>query len=187
MKIHYAGLIFIAVIVLLITGTVSAADQAASNSSAVFTNVWFAKMTSNGDSYTFELLPTGYVGLNDYGRMTFITGSENLTSGEYAIIQETPNGTALLKVLRISRSGTIAPNNTVLTLELNKEDLAVPLDIPTGVDNSTTIQQAASPASTLVPAATATAAPTTKAPVGIATILAGLCIAGCIGALRLRR
>lgn len=182
MKNHYRALILIAVIVLAIVGTASAAEGAAFNGSAVITNVWFAKMTTTGDSYTFELLPTGYIGLNDYGRMTFITGAENVSTGEYAILQETPNGTALLKVLRLTRSGTVTPNYTLLTLELNKGDLAAPLDIPSGTETSTTILPVTSPIPTTTTAATAT-----KAPVGMATILAGLCIAGFIGTLSRRR
>ena len=183
MKNHYPALILIAVIVIGIIGTASAAEVPAFNVSPVITNVWFARMTETNDSYLYELLPTGYIGLNDYGRMTFISGAANLSDGDYAIVQETRNGTALLKALRLTKSGNSTPEYTLLTLELNKEDLAEPLDIPTGTSiDTTTMPQTASPMSRTTPAATAT-----KAPLGIATILAGLCIAGFIGVLRLRR
>jgi hypothetical protein len=137
-------------------------------------------MIPNGNTYTFDILPTLYVGLNDYGRMTFITGAENISTGDYAIIQDTQKGTQLIKVIRLTTYGNLTPKYTILTLELNDEDLAEPLDIPFGFDtNTTSISQAAS---------TTPAVPTaTKAPVSMATIMAGLCIAGFIGTLRLRR
>jgi hypothetical protein len=180
---HYPALILIAVVILGIIGTVSAAEEPAFNVSPVITNVWFAKIITTNDSFRYDVLPTGYIGLNDYGRMTFFTGSENISTGDYAIVQETRNGTALLKVLQLTKSGNITPDYTLLTLELNQEDLAEPLDIPTGTDTGTAaVQKTTSPISTTAPMATAT-----KAPVGMATILAGLCIAGFIGAHRLRR
>jgi hypothetical protein len=180
MKNHYHALLLIAAIVLGIIGTAGAAEEAASNLTPVTTNVWFARMTETNNSYLFEVLPTGYIGLNDYGRMTFVAGARNMSTGEYAIVQQTRNGTALLKVLRITKSGDIMPEYTMLTLELNDEDLVEPLQFPaeTGTDK-TTLSQAAS-TTTPVPIAT-------KAPVSMATIMAGLCIAGFIGTLRLRR
>lgn len=186
MKNHFYALILMAVIVMGIIGTAGSAEGPASNVTPVITNVWFARMTQTSDSYVYELLPTGYVGLNDYGRMTFVTGAANLSTGDYAIIQETRNGTALLKALRLTKSGDSTPEYTLLTLELNKEDLAEPLDIPTGTDPGTTmVPQISSPSSPT--STTASAATATKAPAGMATILAGLCIAGFIGTLRLRR
>jgi hypothetical protein len=183
MKNHFYAPILIAVIVMGIIGTAGAAEEPASNVIPVITNVWFARMTETSDSYVYELLPTGYIGLNDYGRMTFVTGAANISTGDYAIVQETRNGTALLKALRLTKSGDSTPEYTMLTLELNKEDLAEPLDIPTGTETSITIV----PQTTSLTPATTPAAAATKAPAGIATILAGLCIAVFIGTYRLRR
>lgn len=186
MKNHYRALLLMAVIVLGIIGTAGAAEEPASNVTPVITNVWFTRMTETNNSYLFEVLPTGYIGLNDYGRMTFVTGAANISTGDYAIVQETRNGTALLKVLHLTKSGNITPDYSLLTLELTEQDLAEPLDIPTGTDTRTTIvPQTSSPTSPI--STTASAATATKAPAGMATILAGLCIAGFIGVLGQRR
>jgi hypothetical protein len=183
MKYQYHTLILVAVIVLGIVGTVQAADDPAFNSSGVISNVWFTKIVNTNGTYTFDLLPTLYTGLNDYGRMTFVTGGENLSTGDYAIVQVTQNGTEILQVLQLTKYGTITPDYTILTLELTREDLAEPLYIPDGTGTDTTMAQEGSfPAQGTTPAAAAT-----RAPAGMATVLAGLCIAGFIGTLRLRR
>jgi hypothetical protein len=184
MKSQYSAFILIAVIVLGFAGAASAAGEPASKSNGVVSNIWFAKMTKTNGTYAFDVQPTLYTGLNDYGRMTFITGSENLSTGNYAILEETPKGLALLKVVQLTKPEMLNPDYTMLTLELTKEDLLEPLYIPdaTGATSSLNVQVATpSPSTTPSPAAT------TKAPLSMVTILAGLCIAGVFGITRLRR
>jgi hypothetical protein len=89
-------------------------------------------MLQNGDTYSFEFLPTLFVGTNEYGRLTFVTGSENLTAGDYAVVQVTRNGTKLVQSLRLEKYGTAVPEYTMLTLELRKEELPEPLEISYG-------------------------------------------------------
>ena len=191
MKNHYHALVLIAVIVLGLCGTAHAAEGPAFNASPVLTNVWFAQMIKTNDTYTFALLPTGYVGLSDYGRLTFITGATDIPSGDYAILQVTRNGTKLIRSLKVTRYGNSTTEYMMLRLELNKEDLVEPLYFPDlAIPDHEITSQTLSLNTPQVPPATATNAPAataTKAPAGMATILAGLCIAGFIGVLNQRR
>jgi hypothetical protein len=183
MKNHYHTFVLIVVIVLGLCGTAYAAEGPAFNASPVVTNVWFAKMIKTNDTYTFKLLPTGYTGLSDYGRLTFITGATDIPSGDYALIQLTRNGTKLIRSLKVTRYGNSTTEYMMLRLELNKEDLVEPLYFPDLAipDQVSTLQTPPLNTTQVSPATTA------KAPAGMATILAGLCIAGFIGTLRLRR
>jgi hypothetical protein len=187
------NLFILAVILFLAAaGTAGAADPQPAGT-GVLTNVWFCKMLQNGDTYSFEFLPTLFVGTNEYGRLTFVTGSENLTAGDYAVVQVTRNGTKLVQSLRLEKYGTAVPEYTMLTLELRKEELPEPLEISYGPSVAATpaaepTVSVPSPEST-APAGTATTPipAATQSPQSLAILLAATGIAGIVSTLRMRR
>ena len=168
-----------AVLILLSIGGVVYAET-----TGVTTNVYFCKMTKAGDTYELEPLATQYTGENSYGRMTFVSVSDKLETGDYAIVQDTSDGIKLIQSLSIETSGEPAPEYTMLNIELMKSDLPETLKISTdaGAAQTTTLITPA-PASTAVSApvasSPATAVPaTTKSPVGPLTVLSSLGICG---------
>jgi hypothetical protein len=171
-----------AVLILLASGGVVFAETTAA--SGVTTNVYFCKMTKVGEKYEFEPLPTQYTGENDYGRMTFVSTAPSLQSGDYAIVQDTPDGIKLIQSLKLEALGTPTPEYTLLTLELTKTDLPVPLEIIKDQSAATVTSPAATtPASTAaatpLTTSSASANPTTaKSPLSPLTVLGALGLSG---------
>lgn len=174
-----------AIILLAMAGTVSATEPA-STDAGVVTNVWFCKMTKSGNSYELEPLPTLYTGKNDYGRLTFITGANDLHTGDYALVQTTADGTELVESLTITKGGTETPEYTMLTLEFREDALPAPFEI---LGDPATYLAGTTP--TVEPEITATALKTTpttaKSPVSLLVIVIGLGIACILCVLRIRR
>lgn len=163
--------------------------------SGVQTNIYFCKMVNVNGTYELQPLATRYTGENDYGRYTFVSVSNDLEAGDYAIVQNTSKGIELIRSVSLTPSGTPVPEYVMLTLELTNDDLPEPLEIlqdqagspaltplPTTPDlNAGTSVSPASPASQVSPAAQASAAPSaTKSPGSLSVVLIGLGISGIV-------
>jgi hypothetical protein len=167
-----------AIFLLVIAGGVSATETTPADT-GVATNVWFCKLIKTGNSYELEPLPTMYVGKNDYGRLMFITGSKNIESGDYAVVQTTAEGTELIETLTITKGGTETPEYTMLTLEFQEEALPAPLEFKVDAEETATETPTTAPETS--------ATTTAKSPVGIPAVLAGVMVAGILTAMRFRR
>jgi len=105
------------------------AEETADAVSGVETNVYFCKLIEVGDNYDLEPLPTLFFGKNDFDRLIFATGSDNLDSGDYALVQMTEDGIVFIQTLTIEPSGSATPEYVILKLEIREQDLSVPLEI----------------------------------------------------------
>jgi len=151
-----------AFILLAITCTASA-EETADAVSGVETNVYFCKMIEVGDNYDLEPLPTLFMGTNNLGRLIFAAGSDNLEKGDYALVQNTPDGIQFIQTLKIEPSGSGTPEYVILKLQIREEDLKAPLEIygleteePTLAETNetpaeTTVASSEQPESTMTP------------------------------------
>jgi len=176
--------VFLLVVLLTCSG-VSAVSSSSANTD-VTTNVFFGKLDIDGANYSFEPFLTRYTGVNDWGRYTFVVGTDNLKTGNYSLMQQTPTGLQLVQSYKIESSGSGNPEYSLLTLEVNKDELPVPLTISENSGASASSSPAPTPAA-IEPASTssspatstATSAPTpTKSPSSPLILLAAMGIAG---------
>jgi hypothetical protein len=191
------GILIISALILLFLGGVVSGDTAAAVPQGTLTNVVFCKMNSAGTSYDFIPMVTLYTGENDYGKLTFITGSDKITAGNYAIVQQTPNGLQLIKSFTINPHGNVTGFRTFMRFALTKDQLVVPLAAITGQDSATPAAKApltsapSAEGTNPVPTVTSQAAPMAstpaKSPVSLPVILAGAGIAGIICIPKMRR
>ncbi len=185
-------LITVMMVLLAFIGTVGAAELNMEDK-GITTNVLFCKLIESGESRWLVPLPTHYMGINDYGRHTFITGAQNLTDGNYMIVQKTQNGTELIQYLKLEKKGDVNPVYTLLKLELHPDELPEPLQVVSTIQTDPT-HTIAPPADHAVPSAEAAAPlPTTatpvanQSPVSPLMVLAGVGTAGLLCALRIHR
>jgi hypothetical protein len=182
-------LLVISLLILLAIGGSAAAGGASSADTGVRTNVYFCKMIKVNNTYEFEPLLTLYTGENDYGRLTFVAGAENLIRGDYALVQNTPKGLELIQTLLIEPTGSMTPEYVLLNLELTKDQLPVPLEIlneptPSGT-SAPLVTDSVTPAGSMVPKTALPAA--TKSPASPLTALICLLITGILCAMRVHR
>ncbi|OPY35917.1 MAG: hypothetical protein A4E35_02193 [Methanoregula sp. PtaU1.Bin051] len=172
-----------ALVLLVFAGSVSGAGMV-SKSDVNVTNVVFCQMTNVMDSYPCNPVPTFYTGTNAYGRLTFQAFDNNLT-GEYALAQFTPEGLKPIQIVKITPRGNFSYDYIILKLEVNREELIVPLEFLTA--SAMTSSSGGNVTGAAAQSADAAVAPAaTKSPVNLLTILAGLGIAG-IACAMLRR
>jgi hypothetical protein len=181
-------IVAISLLVVLMMSSAVCGESASPSDAGITTNVIFGKMNTVGVNYEFQPILTQYTGTNDWGRYTFVAGTENLEKGNYTLMQQTPDGLQLVQSYKIDPLGSATPEYVLLTLEVNKEDLPVPLQF-TGTSGIGGISSPAptaaasvvtSPAPSLTTVAmTAVPAPT-KSPVSPFVPIAAMGIAGII-------
>jgi hypothetical protein len=178
-------------VILLAFCAAACAETPLTSGSGAMTNVYFCKMTKVNETYELEPLPTLFTGQNDYGRYTFVSISQNLSAGDYAIVQETADGLKLVQSLSIEPTGSPAPEYTMLTLDLAKDELpatlvikdtaantAVPATTQAPASASTVSGSAPASGTTVAPAGTAAQPAATQSPASPLAVLAGLGISG---------
>jgi hypothetical protein len=181
-------IVFIFLLVVLMMSSVVCAESASPSDTGVATNVIFGKMNNVGMEYEFQPLLTQFTGTNDWGRYTFVVGTQNLEKGNYSLMQQTPEGLQLVQSYKIEPLGSATPEYALLTLEVRKEDLPVPLqftgnagisEIASPVPTSAALEVTSSaPALTTV---TMTAVPSsTKSPASPFILFTAIGIAGII-------
>jgi hypothetical protein len=174
-------------VVLIMSGAVCG-ESASPSDTGVTTNVIFGKMNNVGMEYEFQPFLTQYTGTNDWGRYTFVAGADNLEKGNYSLMQQTSSGLQLVQSYKIEPLGSATPEYVLLTLEVNKEDLPVPLQFTgnsgiTGISSPVPTPAAlvtTSPAPSLTTVTTTAVPVPTKSPVSPFILLTALGIAGII-------
>ncbi len=180
--------ICLSALVLLVLGGFAGGAGAEPVVAGNLTNVAFYRMVPAGDIYVLEPVPTLYTGVNDYGRLTFSAAVFNLSKGDYALGQITPEGTNLIQTMSIVPIGKVLHTYTILKLEVQKDQLAVPLEIvKEPAASGASAGNVTGAAAQSGPTAAASVPAGTKAPLSPLTILAGIGIAGVACALYRRR
>jgi len=176
-----------------LTGIVSG-DTGVSPDTGSTTNVIFGKMTNVGANYEFQPYLTQYTGTNDWGRYTFVVGTDKLDQGNYSLMQQTPNGWVLVQSYRIEPSGSTTPEYVQMNLEVGKDELPVPLQFTGSPASTVTTLPVQTPVALSTtgnsgPSLT-TIVPTTvpaKSPINLSLVIAALGIGGIIFAVLRRR
>lgn len=168
-------LVIFSACILLAIACPASAEETSDPVTGVYTNVYFCKLVEVGDTYELEPLTTQYMGRNSLGRLIFAVGTDNLESGDYALVQGTPDGIEFIQTLNIEPSGSATPEYVFLKIELREQDLKSPLEIydqefteTPGTPDETTTVPAEQPESTKTPLGT------------VSVLLAGLIAVFCV-------